>query len=526
MFRGSTASALLRKFGIDPKRYWLLMDLFRELSERREMFGQLGRNSIQLKGAAYLYFAMMSLFALLALLPGPTATTYFWIFQSLSVLLLFMVLMPETGNSLVNPDEALTLAHFPIDGATYNAAKLSHLLRIVLFLVPGINGAAAIAGAFLEGGGWLFPLKHLGAAMMAGVAVALLCCALFGWLLRLVPASRLKAFGALAEALPFVFIALPKGEELPAWLTIPPEYRIAAGAAVAVVAIVGVVFGIRALSADYLVRAAAIAGGGQARGGRAGGGLLDGWAAAIFGGQAARAGFAYTKLMMRRDWQFRRQMLVAIPSVFILGGLVFRFGNKSPFGEEFSPIHFMPHMYALVCLMLAFALPFGAHHKAGWIFQTFPPGVFDRFARGIHGYLWFAAVLAPHGLLLPLFAYLWGMPDAALFLFYSATMASLYLGLTLRLVEGIPFTKPAEPVRNDLMMPLMFVGGIVIAAIVALQHFVLFQSAALVIAAACVAAAGGYWATRHSLRTLAVSIRYRLGLLSTEAKQFYTEIDA
>ena len=33
---------MLRRFGIDPHRYWLLIDLFGELTERREMFGHLG----------------------------------------------------------------------------------------------------------------------------------------------------------------------------------------------------------------------------------------------------------------------------------------------------------------------------------------------------------------------------------------------------------------------------------------------------------------------------------------------------
>jgi hypothetical protein len=47
--RGPAFSNVLRLLRIDPKRYWLLMDLFHKLSTREEMQGQLGRQAYALR---------------------------------------------------------------------------------------------------------------------------------------------------------------------------------------------------------------------------------------------------------------------------------------------------------------------------------------------------------------------------------------------------------------------------------------------------------------------------------------------
>lgn len=521
--RGPAVSALLRRLGMDPQRYWLLMDLFRELTERRELFGQTGRNSLQLKSAVHLYFVMMGLLALVMLIAQPPAGTYFWMFQLMGVFFMFMILMPEAGHSLVNPEEALVLAHQPVNGATYNAAKLSHLVRIVLFLVPGIHGVAAFAGLTLAGARWWYPLMHLGAAWAAGLAVAFTCCAIFGWLIRFVPAPRLRTFGQVAEALPFVLIMMPRGD-LPDWFSVPPEYRIPIAVGLTAVAIAGVAGGLRALSGDYLIRVTSMMSAASGRKKTARRSIFAGVVGRRLG-QPARAGFTYAKLLMRRDAQFRRQLLMVIPSAVIFGGLAARTSSKSPFGGEFTAAHVLPHMYAMVCLFVCIGLAYGAHYKAVWVFLTFPSGGFRGFVRGVHALLWIGLVLFPHILMLAAFAYLWGPRDAVVFAAYSGAMASLYLGLTLRLVEGIPFGKPAEVVRTDLMMPVMFGGLIVIGALVLFQYAVLFVSWEPVAGAAALVALAAWFATRGSLGAFEASIHHHLGLLNTGTKQIYTEVD-
>jgi hypothetical protein len=114
---------VLRTLGINPRQYWLLMDLFRQLSERRDMFNQLGRDETTLKNVTLLYFAMASIGGVAAVLVGASLDHFFYGCLAYTGFMLLSVLLPETSNSLVNPVEALVLAHQPIDGATYTAAK-------------------------------------------------------------------------------------------------------------------------------------------------------------------------------------------------------------------------------------------------------------------------------------------------------------------------------------------------------------------------------------------------------------------
>ena len=69
--RGPLVSSLLRRLGIDPKQYWLLIDLFGELSERGEMLDQLGLNGVALATVAWLFVFCSVGLALLLLLIEP-----------------------------------------------------------------------------------------------------------------------------------------------------------------------------------------------------------------------------------------------------------------------------------------------------------------------------------------------------------------------------------------------------------------------------------------------------------------------
>ena len=153
-FRGPAVGRMLSRFGIDPHRYWLLIDLFGELTDRREMLGHLGRDGISLKTAAAMYAVFAALMAGVQVMLSAPVRVYFASFLGLTAFLLLTILLSETANSLVNPVEALVLAHQPINGATYTAAKLTHLLRILVYTVPALNLLPALAGLLLPGAYW------------------------------------------------------------------------------------------------------------------------------------------------------------------------------------------------------------------------------------------------------------------------------------------------------------------------------------------------------------------------------------
>ncbi len=77
----------------------------------------------------------------------------------------------------MNPVEAHVLAHQPINGATYVAAKLTHLVRILLYLVPAMNAIPAFGGLLLEKRVVVLSARTLGRRVRCGggLGAALLC---------------------------------------------------------------------------------------------------------------------------------------------------------------------------------------------------------------------------------------------------------------------------------------------------------------------------------------------------------------
>jgi hypothetical protein len=531
--RGPAVSRVLRRFGIDPHRYWLLIDLFDEITDRREMLGHLGRDGVGLKMIAGIYGLFTAALAGIQVLLAVPVGTYFATFLGITALMLLMVLLSETSNSLVNPVEGLVLAHQPINGATYTAAKLTHLLRVLAYIVPSLNLLPALAGFLLPGARWTYPLIHFVSACVLGVVIALFCCAFFGNLIRFVPPARLKTVGQIAEAAPLLFLLLAgnlsrvlKTLHVSRALSGHPAALWSLATACGAIVVLSVVFGIRALSGDYLVRVSAIVhGASHAPARRTRRTPLAAAIARLAGGQSARAGFEYVRRMMVRDWQFRRQLIPIIPTALM--GLLAIFGGvrTSPFSGTFTPVHFLPHALGALLFVACTALAHGSDYKGAWIFLTVPGSTFRGFAHGVHALLWTAVILIPNLIVLVFLAWTWGLSDALLFIAFSLAIASVYLALELRLVEGVPFGKPVETSRGMVLLPLMMAGGLVIAIVVALQHFLLFHSRPLVLAVTLLAAAAAYFLTRTSLHTFEVSIRYHLGLVSQESTMLYKEID-
>lgn len=529
--RGPRASALLRSCGIDPRRYWLLVDLFELLSERTEMMDQLGRNGVALQAAMWLYAALSLIAAVAFVVAQSTPGMYLTGFLGITAFVLTVILMSETGNSLVNPVEGLVLAHQPIDGATYTSAKLSHLLRIVVVLVAALNAVPAVLGLFLPLARWWYPLVHLAAALAAGMVAACCCCAFFGWLLRFVPVKRLKAAGQIAGTLPF-FVSFGmqfvrnlfrkiEALHLP---PLSPEARWGMVLFAAILCLAAVAFGLRSLSADYLIRVSLMMHAGRKAVPSARRRSLTGDLVARFcGGPGARAGLAYTGKMMLRDFQFRRQMLpmfVMLPIAF--GPMLAEGWRLDPFGAHFSTMHLLPHVTGMFLFLMCSALGYGGDYKSTWVFLLAPDRSLASFARGVHALLWIRIVAIPHVLLLPLLIWSWGAPHAILFFAYSLSAASLYLALTLRVVDAIPFSKQFDPTNASMMLPLMVGGTLGMALAVGVQ-WLMFHLPIVVLAVTPLVAIAAWFLTRKSLEAYYISMRYNVGIVTTESA-FYTEV--
>ena len=531
-FRGPALSRMLVRFGIDPRRYWLLVDLFGELSDRGEMLDQLGSNKVSLKVATWIYFAFSVIMTIALTVARTPPPAYLGIFLLFTSVILLSILLQETGNSLLNPVEALVLAHQPINGATYTAAKLTHLLLILLYLVPGLNAAPALGCLELRGSRLWWPVAELLAAFAIGITVALCCCATFGWLLRFVPVRRLRATAQLLGALPLLAMMwLGQLQNLFAQINprtfIPGDPMARWGLAVAVAgfAVAGILGGMRSLSADFLIRVSSVTQGGASAGAKIRHSLTGLLIARSFGGQSARAGSVFLSRMMLRDWHFRRQLIpMAIPLLVSLAAAARTNWRIDPFARHFSPVHMAPHIFGFLLLFVCSLLPYGNDYKGSWLFLTVPSGSFSGFARGVWATLWLRVVVIPHVVLLAALTPFWGIAHCSLFVVYSAAVASVYLSLVLRMVQSVPFTRQPDASCGATLLPILLVGGAAAAVVVAAQYFLVFRSAWIVLAATGVAAAAAWLLTRSSLTAFAESMRFQLSLASQETAAIYKEV--
>ena len=532
IFRGNAFASLLRRCGIEPRRYWLLVDLFDTLSQRQELarIGSRDHGTL-LSMALFGLMAVAISFVLVAV--GAPPSIFCLALTGLTIFQLSLVLLPEVAENLVNPVEGLVLAHQPINGATWVGAKLTHLVSLVVFVVACINLLPAIIGGFLDHRSMFlsvtYPAMHLLAALGAGLLVGLLCCSLFGWLGRFIPVRRLKRAAAVAQILPMLLILVPHFDDelvdvyqahkdlfaTNGWwvtaveATVPGGFGTVLGIAGCGLALAVITFGLKALSADHLIRVSELvqSGTGRRRLARRRS-VLGRLASRVAGGQAGRAGFEYLGRMMLRDWQFKVDLAQILPAMVLVVVLPAVKGERvvsSPFIPGFGFTHFLPHVLGFVIIMVGWALSYGENHKGAWWFLVAPTTSILPFARGIHARLFLVLVIAPNLVLLIACSWLWSVREAALFAAFSAAIASLYLAAGLHLVTGIPFGKLRDPSRrmgNLAGMILFFsVAGIAVGV-----QYLLFLSEVAVVVAVFVGVGSAYSVTRRAIDSLRSSI--------------------
>jgi hypothetical protein len=397
-----------------------------------------------------------------------------------------------------------------------------------------VNLVPAIASPFLKDGHWFSPLLHLSAAFAAGLFIAMFCCSIFGWLIRLVPARRMKSVAQFVQGIPVLFFSMwrfsPSGttKRVIAWsalrfepLAVVPGW--AWTATVSVILITVTVTGLRSLSGDYLIRVSSMVHGRSNVPTKIRRSLLGDLVRSLFGGQVSRAGFDYMRRMMLRDWQLRRQLLGLLPMTFfaligIVGG-----SGVSPFSGGFALIHFLPHYFGFMLFTLCIVLQYGTDYKGIWIFLVVPDRAFPKFVRGMHASLWLTLVLIPHAAMLMLFAWRWNILEGALFTAYSLAVTTIYLACGIRFIDGVPFGKQMNPGRGAGMQG-GFIPFLICALIAVGVQYLLFHSLLAVVIATILAGGAAVLVTQSSLKHFESSIRHNLGIISHTSTMIYTEV--
>ena len=544
LFHGPEFTALLRRFGIEPRRYWILVDLFETLGKRQEV-ARMGSDAFTMRTFTIIWFFLSGGIGVVMAAFGANAGVYLLTFLALTAFQLSMLLIPEIAEGLVNPVEGLILAHQPVNGATWLAAKLTHLIRIVVYVVAGVNVVPALVPLLGPSGeGFrplVYPILHLLTALGVGLVVGFLCCSLFGWLVRFIPVRRLKAAAAMVQVIPMLIGAglqflsasgvlvnnlerwLISIEPPEAWFgignAVPGGFPTLLGVMVFALMAVAVVPGLRALSVDHLIRVSSL----MRSGARVRRRVRRGWPmgpriARFAGGQAGRAGYEYLRSMALRDWQFRKNMAVNTPYLFIgLIGLLAVGTETTPFAADFAYTHFLPHLIGLMVFVTCLYLAYGNDYKAVWTFGIVPGSSFRPFARGIHGGLWLLLVLFPNLVCFLVLTWSWGVRDALWVIAFSTAVASLYLAVGLRLIDGIPFGKKTPPARQVVTVAMMMVYFLVLSVAIGIQYLV-FRSVVAVAAVTVLVSVGAYFLTMATLADF--ESRIRQSLIPGAGRQF------
>ena len=528
-FRGTAFARLLERCGIEPRQYWILVDLFQTLSKRQEVI-RMGSHNQSLRSVVILWFILGIAVCLLMFANDASSGIYLLVFVGLTVFALSLVLISEVAENLVNPVEGLILAHQPVNGATWSGAKLTHLIKIVVYVVAGVNGVPALVGVFLFYNDVVYFPMHFAISLGVGVIVALLCCSLFGWLIRFIPVRRLKAAAAMAQVIPMCFwlgynflnmwkknvLRWVASIELPeAWLAVgdavPGGFPALLGVVGSGVAIFACVFGLRALSGDHLIRVSGLMhSGSRVRRRERRRWKVGPWIARFAGGQASRAGFEYVRSLMVRDWQFLRHTAINIPIVIFGFIAMIKYGwEVSPFAPGFAAIHFLPHGFGLMIVLTCTFLGYGNDYKGIWSLSIVPDSSLRPFVRGIYALLWLVLVVVPNVFCLFVLAWSWGVWDAVFFIAYSTVVASLYLGVGLKLVDGVPFGKQMQPDRNAVTLGIMLIYSIAVGIAIGIQY-VLFRWFVAVVVLTLVVGLGTYFLTRDTLASFESRIRFQL----------------
>lgn len=413
----------------------------------------------------------------------------------------------------------------------------------------------ALAGLLLPGARWFFPLTLLLASYLAGFFVAFVVCGAYGWLYHFVAPERLKGVAMGIQVSLFALVPMLSGVAIPTqaalgrahlqpghWAWFPPNWFVsialmghaASGFHIwqAVLAAAGtgllIALGLRSFGFEYLARATMIAQG-RARTTRARPRI--GWirrlVRSVSGSPAGTGACAFTGIMLRRDWNIKRQALpiVVFPIVALLQIGVSQI-RVSPFAPgRFALLHALPHALALMLLFPIGLLSQTDQPHGAAVFLTLPFRNMAAFTRGVYCSIWLPSIGIAHLLLIFPAIWFWGWRDALLFVTFSTAMASLYLSAELFLMDGLPFANPVRASAQAYLTPVMLVSA-ACAAILAFLQWLIFRSHTATIIGTVAVSLLAVLLTRFSLRHMAKEFCANLIALGLGPSRLFKPLDS
>jgi hypothetical protein len=534
--------------GINFRQYRILLHLFSTLSDRLEFMGMIAGLD-----KAVGFYLVGSLLLSMAVFANPSLPGYLLFMIGFSMFSILWILLMDAANSIMNPDEASVLAHQPIRGATYVAAKLTHILIVVGAVIPALNLIPAIAGLRLHGSRWFYPLTHLLAAYLAGLFIAFLICGLYGWMFRFISPANLKNAALWLQLI--TFLVMPAFQQLAilagadklraagtflrsSWM--PWRWFVAIGltghsgypgfsawkaGAACLMTCLFIALGLRAFRTDYMTKVADLMQGSASRANRRSrASWLSPMIRKIAGAPSGYGAFSFMSIMLRRDWNFRRQMIpVVVPFLVAPLAAVISSIRKSPFVSgnyairDFSLMHLFPHFLGMILAMACLLISYSAEPKGSAIFINLPIGRLRPFVRGIYSSLWMPVAIL-HLCLLGPCVWFWGIAHGVLYICFSVALVSVYASLAILLIDGLPFANAFKPSMAKAL-PLIYLAAAIPILFFAVIQWLVFYSALIVLVMAAAMALLAFVIAHFSLGRLEEKARInltQLGFLPTE----------
>lgn len=586
--RKDLAQRILRRIGLDPRQFSIFLGLFRVLSEREELIGSIGVSRFNISFVALLAGVIgavpWSIFVLhMADTNTPRTPDSGEMLESVFLLLnlfvtfifVFLVTIREAAIALFNPVEASALAHSPIHGRTYAAAKITHVLIAVLYFVAGLNAypaflvvlflvLAQFGLANLPGAHWYFPFAHLASAFLIGLWTAFMICALYGLIRRILPVFLLRSLSAsihlvtLAAAVVvlsffprFFFesflsgVLTAKFENSP-WTWLPltwfaevgrlgctgTSWRLGLHGGLSLIAS-GLLtwFGLASFSGTYLPDAISSATGHRWIGRK--GGVLSRWCDTLTsfaaGSPLGLGVFCFVSKMIRRDWLFRRAILkqtwlpLLVIALVILG--IARSGAvPSPVSGSQLAVQVLPHLLGLAALALCMNISYTAFSKSSWIYLTAPIESGCAFAKGVFWALWIPAAGLPHLALLIFLMRFLSWEEAAFVSGFNLIVASLYLAFEIRFISELPFSKPVNESRTMINGIRIQICWLIAIGIPVMVHEFLAKNLLIAVLTAIFLSVIVSLVLRLNLKRLDREILWRLYQMKMGSNQMFREM--
>jgi hypothetical protein len=551
------AQRFLCRMGLDPEQFVLFLRLFRTLSERGEWMGAIGVNRFHISYLALYSAASLAIPWFLML--GSPASLFLMLDLSLVGTLAFLMVIREAAHALFNPVEVSMLAHKPVHATTYAAAKIAHVIIAVLYLVTGLSMIPALIGIGTKGARWFWFTTHFSAALGIGLWTAFMICALYGWIRRFVPANWIKSISTWIQLFSLVaFIAIPIFFKVPLlklffaglnpgpWTWLPLTWFVEIGlmgrsgaiwrlrweGLLSIAAsILFIWFGLRSFSSDYFMDSSSIVEGGAWRH-RKKSFLSRGFLAVmrrVTGSPLGLGFFCFIIKMIRRDWQFRRAILTQAwpPFLIMLAAVlvIVRTGDlPSPVGHE-SFAHILPHLIGLIVVTMCLNIPFTDFHKGTWIYLTTPIGNLRPLARGVYCALWVPTVAIPHLVMLPILVRFWGWREALLSSGFNLMVVSLYLGIGIAFISGLPFSSRVDESSAMLKVVYAQTCWIMATAFPAAAQWGLFQDIRVALISGIVLLVATVFVVHSALGDLEGEMRWRMHILKTGPNQLFQSFE-